>query len=354
MGHQVHVVATRVHHVHDFVDGKVWVHNRPIKFVRIASKLFPAWIESVQLGIVLVILHRKYHFSRIEIPNWEGLGAIPILLRLPVALRHHTSTEDSLEAQGLPMTRPQRALAKLEHLACRWAKINIVHSKYYAKKLANLGNVRGVCVVPHFLPPVRQPKFAEPSSKTILCVGALMARKGTDVMFDAAEIFLRELPEWKLILVGLDRDGFYERAFRLRADPDVASRVIFEGFLGEDELADRYLQCGIYLTTSLFESFGLPCLEAMMRGKPLVATNAGALPELVQHGINGFLFSPKDHEAAAEFVVKLGQDKELRRVMGMRSLEIAKQHPDMNEVCLRYERLTSTLGSKGMVTDHRV
>jgi glycosyltransferase involved in cell wall biosynthesis len=177
----------------------------------------------------------------------------------------------------------------------------------------------------------------------ILCVGALTPRKGTDTMLKASEIFLPQLLGWKLHLVGLDVNREYQRKFLESANSDVAARVVFEGFLDEESLKERYLRCGIYFTTSLIESFGLPCLEAMRRGKALVATNAGALPELVQHEVNGFVFEPGDYQTAAEYVVRLAQNQELRRDMGSRSLEFARKNSDMEVVCRQYEKIPLTL-----------
>jgi glycosyltransferase involved in cell wall biosynthesis/ADP-heptose:LPS heptosyltransferase len=347
-GHEVHAVATKAAPGCDFMEGGVFVHNRPIHFTRVASRLMPGWPESMQLAWGLLQLHRQFHFDMIEIPNWEGLGAMPALMGLPIAIRHHTSTEDSLRAQGVPMSFLQTSLARLESLSSRWARANIVHNQYHARKVSARGDLRGISVIPHVLPGECREARSTAPCPVVLSVGSLMARKGSDIMLAAAEIFLKQLPGWKLHLVGTDAGCQYEEKFRQRAAPEIVARVVFEGFLGEELLNDRYRDSDIYLTTSLFESFGLPCLEAMKRGKPLVATNAGALPELVHHGVNGFLCEPGDAAGFAAHVVRLAEDEVLRREMGLKSLALAEQHSDMEDVCRKYQKIPLSLGWKSM------
>lgn len=339
-GHDVHVVVTKAGSLEDSMDGAVRVHYRPIGYTRGISRFFPGWVESAKLAFALLRLQRQHKFDLIEIPNWEGLGALPALLKLPVAIRHHTSTGDSLKAQGVVLTALEKAQMRLENLSAEWAEVNIAHNRYHAQKLSSSDRMQGIHIIPHVLPELQKGQRPDQEEQPmILCVGALTPRKGTDTMLKAAEVFLPQLMGWKLHLVGLDVDREYQRKFLDSANSDVADRVVFEGFLDDESLNERYLRCGIYFTTSLFESFGLPCLEAMRRGKALVATNAGALPELVLHQVNGFVFEPGDYQTAAEYVVRLARNYELRREMGMRSLDLAKKNSDMKIVCGHYEKI---------------
>jgi glycosyltransferase involved in cell wall biosynthesis len=81
-------------------------------------------------------------------------------------------------------------------------------------------------------------------------------------------------------------------------------------------LARLYSSAEIAVTASLYEGFGLPAAEAMACGTPVIATRAGALPEIVgEHG-TGILVPPADPPALAAAIKRLLADKQLRQRMG--------------------------------------
>jgi L-malate glycosyltransferase len=69
--------------------------------------------------------------------------------------------------------------------------------------------------------------------------------------------------------------------------------------------------CDLFLLPSTQESFGLAALEAMASGVPVVASNIGGIPEVVQDGVNGYLFNPYDVDGMAQAAIKLLSDKAL-------------------------------------------
>ena len=88
-------------------------------------------------------------------------------------------------------------------------------------------------------------------------------------------------------------------------------------FLGEQEDVERvYAATDVFLLPSEHESFGLAALEALASGVPVVATEAGGLPEVVRDGRSGYLLEVGDVDGAADRVVRLLQDEELRRAFG--------------------------------------
>jgi 1,2-diacylglycerol 3-alpha-glucosyltransferase len=105
-------------------------------------------------------------------------------------------------------------------------------------------------------------------------------------------------------------------------------KVIFTGFISHSDplLPKMYQLADIVWTASTIETQSITTLEAMACGLPIVAANAGALPELVHEGKNGFLVEPYDVSGFGESVLELLADKALAKRFGKASLEIASAH----------------------------
>src|SRR6185295_13946317 len=128
----------------------------------------------------------------------------------------------------------------------------------------------------------------------------------------------RKIPA-RLILAG---DGpEIATAERVAREAGVADRV---HFLGEQEDVERvYAASDLFLLPSEHESFGLSALEALACGVPVIGTDAGGLPEVVQSGRTGVLVEVGDVEGAAEQAVALLRDEPRRRRMGAAAREDA-------------------------------
>lgn len=83
----------------------------------------------------------------------------------------------------------------------------------------------------------------------------------------------------------------------------------------------QYARAALFVQPSFYETFGIACLEAMCFGLPVVATQVGGLPEVVEDGVTGILVPPNDPQALAEAVLSLLRDPERRRQMGRRGRE---------------------------------
>jgi len=92
--------------------------------------------------------------------------------------------------------------------------------------------------------------------------------------------------------------------------------VTFTGALDTDELVRLYSSAEIAVTASLYEGFGLPAAEAMSCGTPVIASRAGALPEVVGEDGTGVLVPPADAPALAAAIKQLLENDALRRSMG--------------------------------------
>jgi glycogen(starch) synthase len=186
----------------------------------------------------------------------------------------------------------------------------------------------GSFIVPHGVSD-RRAEFvrkARPDRVRVLFVSRLERRKGVDLLLEAAVPLLREMPQLEFVLVGKDTSntemsesyrGAFERTYR--REPAVIGRVRFTGEVSEDVLNQWYADADVFCMPSRFESFGLVFIEAMMFGLPVIATDSGGIPEVVEHGGNGLLVAPEDPVALREALRRLVVDADLRAAYGRRS-----------------------------------
>jgi glycosyltransferase involved in cell wall biosynthesis len=145
----------------------------------------------------------------------------------------------------------------------------------------------------------------------ILFVGSLEPRKDP---ITALEAFRLADGDLRLVLAGPDR-GLGNDVRDLAGRLGLADRVEFRGHLAKDELASAYRGSACLVFPSWYEGFGLPALEAMASGTPVVASSAGALPEVV--GDAGILVPPGDPAALANGIEVALRDRERLAAAGL-------------------------------------
>jgi glycosyltransferase involved in cell wall biosynthesis len=133
----------------------------------------------------------------------------------------------------------------------------------------------------------------------VLHVGHAYPHKNLRRLIDGLELVRREVPDLRLVLVG-PSDSFYEA---LREYAGGRPEVVFPGFVSEAQLAALYRRAHLFVLPSQSEGFGLPALEAMAHGTPVLCSDATCLPEVCGDGAE--YFSPTDVEGMAEKVVAL-------------------------------------------------
>jgi glycosyltransferase involved in cell wall biosynthesis len=194
--------------------------------------------------------------------------------------------------------------------------------------------------------------------KRILYAGAVSPHKGLHVLMDAFSIVANKYPEVRLDIVGphavyplantfelQDREvvesvypfytfdwvsrlkaklslvppdaGTYVAHLKQRLSSEASGRVAFRGFIPRNELVDLYYNADVFAFAPIWnEGFGIPLIEAMAAGVPVVATRTGAIPEMVRDQETGFLVGKSDPDALAERILRLLYDDNLREKMG--------------------------------------
>jgi glycosyltransferase involved in cell wall biosynthesis len=143
-------------------------------------------------------------------------------------------------------------------------------------------------------------------------VGRLEKHKGFHHLLDAFERVAGTNPEAYLVVVG---DGTCETELRDQATGmgDAASRILFTGYRPD---ADRFMLAFDLLvlpSTTHYETFGQVLMEAMAFGVPVIGSEVGGIPEIIEHEVNGLLVPPADPEALAAAVARVQEDDALRQ-----------------------------------------
>ncbi|MDP1845313.1 MAG: glycosyltransferase family 1 protein [Candidatus Moranbacteria bacterium] len=142
----------------------------------------------------------------------------------------------------------------------------------------------------------------------ILYVGNAYPHKNLDVLATAFREVIRKHPLLRLVLVGKE-DYFYRRLKKFVGDGKIKN-IIFAGFVGDNYLPIVYQEAQAYIFPSLYEGFGLPPLEAMREGTPVISSESSCLPDIL--GEAAYYFDPKAAGEIAEAIEKALIDKELR------------------------------------------
>jgi 1,2-diacylglycerol 3-alpha-glucosyltransferase len=190
------------------------------------------------------------------------------------------------------------------------------------------------------------------SPVTFLFVGRVDAEKKVDVLIRAVKLLNRKDIQLVVAGKGAALSGYQSLAH----DLGVSDQVHFTGFVIEPELP-LLLNCiDVFAMPSEAELLSIASLEAMATGKPLLVARSKALPELVDDGVNGYLFEPGSVQDAARCMALLADHPEDRPRMGAASLEKVKAH-SVDAVLKRYEELYrgclkgARAGARQAVTD---
>lgn len=154
----------------------------------------------------------------------------------------------------------------------------------------------------------------------ILYLGRLSDEKGVDILLKA----MKQIPNAKLIIAG---DGGY-RAFleSMKRDEDI-NNVEFVGSKFGDELEKLFAGCRFVVVPSIWhENFPYVMMEAFARGKAVVGSDKGGIPEYIDEGKTGFVFPSHDSETLSKIIMKLWSQPDLAMEMGRN----AKAYADTN------------------------
>jgi N-acetyl-alpha-D-glucosaminyl L-malate synthase BshA len=311
-GHSVHFVADRVpFRLAELAREGVFFHEvdtlsyplfaSPMTTLSEASKLVEV-IEEVGIDLV----HAHY-----AVPH-----ATAALLAREMARRAPTpAVVTTLHGTDVTLVGMEPAYLRTTQYSIERSDVVTAVSDYLAGATRDaLGIEREIEVIPNpvdvsrFRPhsdPALRSRYASPEERLLVHASNFRPVKQVGAVIDVFAQVTKTVPA-RLLMIGdgPDRPSAFQRAETL----GVADRVTF---LGTFPRVEHVLPlCDLFLLPSSSESFGLAALEAMSSGVPVVASIAGGIPEVVEHGVSGCLFESSDVEAMADEATKLLADPE--------------------------------------------
>jgi len=210
---------------------------------------------------------------------------------------------------------------------------------------AAFGITRPIEVVYNFVDPqVFAPRrrsgvrLAPPQSRIVMHASNFRKVKNIPTVIEVFSEVRKRVPS-KLVMVG---DGPEKASAEHQARELGLQRDVL--FLGNQDMMEELLPLAdVFLLPSSSESFGLVALEAMSAEVPVVASNVGGLPEVVKHGVTGYLHDPANHSGMVESVLRLLTDEPRRRAMGRRGRKVASERFSVDEMVDRYIRVYESL-----------
>lgn len=314
--HEVHIFApTKSERAHSFSSFPFYFSpDYRIAYVR-AKTLAKTFEEK---GIEIVHVHTPFSLGV------SGVGAARHLA-LPAVGTFHTLlpeyTHYISETLGLLLRR-----FGWRYVTWFYGRFNAVTvpSTPIKESLVKRG-LKNVYVIPNavnvdLFHPGEEPPSGNPR---ILFVGRLGKEKRLEVLIDAASSVLKEYPEAKFQIIGKGVHGDWYK--KLVKEKDLSSNFVFEGYVSFPDLIKAYQECDVFAIPSDTETQGLVTLEAMACEKPVIGANARGLKDVITHEDDGYLFSPGNPSELSNYLLQLLEDDKLRRKMGKRAREKAKE-----------------------------
>ncbi|HEX9501548.1 MAG TPA: glycosyltransferase family 1 protein [Thermoanaerobaculia bacterium] len=256
------------------------------------------------------ILWQQFVLPRIADANvlWGPHGTIPIALRIPSVVTLHDFTSLTMPGSHLFKTIASFNLFISESLE-RAERVAAVSKTIANEAIRWFGVPREIIeIIPNGVDEFFHPAGAR--GEYILFVGTLEPRKGVDDLIAAWHSI--PMPRPPLILCG-------ERGWGVH----VPAGIEVTGWVDRERLRELYRGARIFVYPSRYEGFGIPPLEAMACGAPVIATRTGAIPDYAEGA--AVLINPGDRDALRAAMLRLLSDAELRADLGARGVERAKQ-----------------------------
>ena len=189
-------------------------------------------------------------------------------------------------------------------------------------------------------------KYGIGAESVVGTVCQLIPLKGLENFIQTGSIILKTLPQTRFLIVGKEMPemapGYVKHLHDLCEDLNVADKFIFTGF--QEEIYAFFALMNVFAFFTEREAFGRVVAEAMMAGIPVVSTNVGGVPEIVEDGKTGYLFPVKNENLAAEKIEFLLNNPDQAVAMGERGKERAGKlfsaKRNAEKIALVYEKLT--------------
>ncbi len=278
------------------------------------------------LGLPLYVRQNRlalYHGTNYNVPLWQRCPTVVTIHDLSLLLYPETHREDLVK-------RAHRRLPTMTHIAAHI----ITDSESVKTEITQHLNVPAEKITAVPLAPRRTfhalsrregqeiLKRLNIEEEFILFVGTVEPRKNLITLVRAFDMLMRETDLRPQLVIAGQKGWLTEELYSYVGQSELANRVMFTGYVSDSDLRALYSCCRAAVYPSLYEGFGLPPLEAMKCGAPVVVGDRTSLPEVV--GDAGLLVDPFDVNAIAGAIESLIDNPNLRSELRVKGLNRAR------------------------------
>lgn len=288
------------------------------------SRLIRWWRHRAYLQHRILELHSREPINVIEWPDYGGWYWRRIPGVVDVVKVHGTTISHRIH--GITNKR-QLATEALELRTLRQIPNWIGVSHWFNAEWRNYAAVKPARETVIYNPVdlnLFRPREEFKNPNLVLYAGGLKRRKGVLVLAEAARIFLAQLPDAQLVMVGFP-DDVSEEDIRRIAGEQVESQIRFIPYMKQADLAVYMASASVYAMPSLYESCGNTWIEAAACEVPVIGSTWSCGPEIVADGENGLLADPGQPSDTAEKVMRLLGNRNLARRLGKAGRERARR-----------------------------
>ena len=264
----------------------------------------------------------------------EDLAVLPVgaaaarVHHLPLVLTIHTSLRHTLAVSNLRSAVLKTLGGPIERWGEHSAEAVLVITPRLRRLLLSDGvDENRIHLIPPgvnsslFEGPFEDP-FAGIGRPRVLFVGRLAPQKGVSTLVAAAGLLKHPSAQVLLVGDGPERKALEKEAKRI----GVGDRFHFVGFVAHERLPAVLVHADLLVLPSIYEELGTVLLKAMQAALPIVASNIGGIPDVIEDGVNGLLVSPGEPEALARAIDRLLADRDLARRLSEGAQERAKDY----------------------------
>jgi N-acetyl-alpha-D-glucosaminyl L-malate synthase BshA len=171
----------------------------------------------------------------------------------------------------------------------------------------------------------------------ILYLGRLHPKKCPEDVVKAFPKIVQKVPNAKLVIAGKGSEK--AKLEKLVKKLKLQDKVVFTGFVSENEKWSLLKRCDVFVLPSIVEAFGIALIEAMACGKPVIATNVGPFPEIIRDGETGILIPVHSPNHLAEAVINLSQDDRKRVHIGKKAKEEVENRFNISKIANNYLKI---------------
>ena len=286
------------------------------------------------------IVHIQMHFlisrSTLNAARKRGIPVVATNHFMPENLTHYLHLPGFVTTviHRLAWADAARVFAKTRGMSAPTrTAVSLMQPQLDQEMLAISNGIDLVRFNPEVDPAPAREAYHLPTKPILLFVGRLDKEKQVDVVLRAVA---RACKQTGFHFVVAGHGAEENKLKKLATELDIENNVTFCGFVPDELLPSLYAASDCFVIAGIAELQCIVAMEAMATGLPVLGARAVALPELVHHRENGFLFEPGNSAELAGQLVEMFTKPQMRRAMGKKSLEVIASH-DINRTLEQFE-----------------